>query len=141
MQSYYYHGLDGTPTARSPFDDAPMNSRSSSAQPLQHTGSPGRPPRNPNFGHPSPAAAIRGGGLPRSLTAGLLPVPGVERRAANRSSATWTSSSGDLAGLSDTDDVQDRHEFVREYNRLAQKVPPLALSPSLQQCQSLTRGI
>ncbi|KAK3327879.1 hypothetical protein B0T19DRAFT_475584 [Cercophora scortea] len=61
--------------------------------------------------------------LPPSATVGQLPVPGpgADRRGANRSSATWTSSSGDLAGLSDTDDVQDRLEYVREYNRLARK--------------------
>lgn len=38
------------------------------------------------------------------------------------SSATWTSSSGDLAIVSDTDEIQDRQIFVREYNRLAKKV-------------------
>ncbi|KAK1965941.1 hypothetical protein LY78DRAFT_75351 [Colletotrichum sublineola] len=38
------------------------------------------------------------------------------------SSATWTSSMGDLAMLSDTDEVQDRRKFIQEYNRLAKKV-------------------
>lgn len=39
-----------------------------------------------------------------------------------QSSATWTSSSGDLGGLSDTDKISDRESFVEEYNRLAIKV-------------------
>lgn len=39
-----------------------------------------------------------------------------------QSSATWTSTSGDLGILSDTDELGDRQEFVDEYNRLAQKV-------------------
>ncbi|KAH6675337.1 GTPase-activator protein for rho-like GTPases-like protein, partial [Plectosphaerella plurivora] len=38
-----------------------------------------------------------------------------------RSSATWTSSSGDLASFSDTDEIEDRTRFVLEYNRLAKK--------------------
>ncbi|PSS00776.1 Rho GTPase activation protein [Coniella lustricola] len=38
-----------------------------------------------------------------------------------RSSATWASTSGDLGGMSDTDEIHDREEFVVEYNRLAQK--------------------
>ena len=38
------------------------------------------------------------------------------------SSATWTSSSGDLGNQSDTDDIQDRIHFIEEYNRLAHKV-------------------
>ena len=62
-------------------------------------------------------------GIPHSATANQLPLPpplGFTR--ANKSSATWTSSSGDLAGLSDSDEIQDRPEFVYEYNRLARKV-------------------
>lgn len=39
-----------------------------------------------------------------------------------RSSATWTSTSGDLSGLSDTDEIGDRREFVEEYNRISKKV-------------------
>ncbi|KAK4453636.1 hypothetical protein QBC34DRAFT_189868 [Podospora aff. communis PSN243] len=60
------------------------------------------------------------GGIPHSATVGQLPGPGPDRRA-NKSSATWTSSSGDLAALSDSDEVQERPEFVQEYNRLARK--------------------
>lgn len=37
------------------------------------------------------------------------------------SSATWTSDSGDMGVLSDTDEVADRAQFVEEYNRLANK--------------------
>ncbi|KAI9149593.1 putative Rho-GTPase-activating protein 6 [Paramyrothecium foliicola] len=41
-----------------------------------------------------------------------------------RSSRTWTTSSGDLGLLSDTDEVEDRAIFVQEYNRLAKKACP-----------------
>ncbi|KAM0270022.1 hypothetical protein ACHAQH_009582 [Verticillium albo-atrum] len=46
---------------------------------------------------------------------------GNRRSRAIPSSATWTSSSGDLAMFSDTDEVEDRQHFVIEYNRLAKK--------------------
>lgn len=47
-----------------------------------------------------------------------------------QSSATWTSTSGDL--VSDTDEIDGRGAFVEEYNRLARKVCPLApLSTSI----------
>jgi hypothetical protein len=59
--------------------------------------------------------------LPLPAAAGHLAVPTHERRA-NASSATWTSSSGDLVDLSDTDDLEIRDEFVQEYNRVARKV-------------------
>ncbi|KAL2019994.1 hypothetical protein VTK56DRAFT_8994 [Thermocarpiscus australiensis] len=58
--------------------------------------------------------------LPHASTVGQINLLGHDRRA-NRSSATWSSSSGDLTGLSDTDDIQVRDEFVQEYNRLARK--------------------
>ena len=45
-------------------------------------------------------------------------------RRVTTSSATWTSSSGDLADVSDADDVEDRNEFVEAYNRIAGKVGP-----------------
>ncbi|KAK1502553.1 RhoGAP domain-containing protein [Colletotrichum tamarilloi] len=57
-------------------------------------------------------------------TSGTLPalVTGDGRRSrALPSSATWTSSVGDLALLSDTDEIQDRRIFVQDYNRLAKK--------------------
>jgi len=68
-------------------------------------------------------------GIPHSATAGQLPLPGPAGRT-HKSSATWTSSSGDLAGLSDSDEIHDRPEFVHEYNKLARKVcapPPSGL--------------
>ncbi|KAH6640852.1 hypothetical protein F5144DRAFT_484371 [Chaetomium tenue] len=58
--------------------------------------------------------------LPLPTAAGQFVVPTHERRA-NPSSATWTSSSGDLANLSDADDLEIRDEFVQEYNRVARK--------------------
>ncbi|KAK4460197.1 hypothetical protein QBC42DRAFT_272843 [Cladorrhinum samala] len=78
---------------------------------------PGRPFRNSEA---TPTDRVRNG-LPQPATVGQLPIPGKDRRG-NASSATWTSSSGDLAGLSDTDDIQERDQFVQEYNRLARKV-------------------
>ncbi|PHH93358.1 hypothetical protein CDD83_5912 [Cordyceps sp. RAO-2017] len=42
-----------------------------------------------------------------------------------RSSGTWTTSSGELGLLGDTDEVEDRSVFVHEYNRLAKKVQAL----------------
>lgn len=72
---------------------------------------PKQPPR-----HAEPWAR-----LPLPTAAGHLAVPTHERRA-NASSATWTSSSGDLVDLSDTDDLEVRDEFVQEYNRVARKV-------------------
>jgi hypothetical protein len=61
------------------------------------------------------------GRLPLSTADGHLAIPTHERRA-NATSATWTSSSGDLADFSDTDDLEVRDEFVQEYNRVARKV-------------------
>lgn len=43
-------------------------------------------------------------------------------RRGNRSSATWTTSSGDMGLFSDTDEIDERSQFVQEYNRLAKKV-------------------
>jgi hypothetical protein len=71
-----------------------------------------RPPR-----HSEPAWAR----LPLPTAASHLTVPAHETRA-NATSGTWTSSSGDLADLSDADDVEVRDEFVQEYNRVAKKV-------------------
>lgn len=39
-----------------------------------------------------------------------------------QSSATWTSTSGDLGSLSDTDEIRERDDYVEEYNRIAKKV-------------------
>jgi hypothetical protein len=38
------------------------------------------------------------------------------------SSRTWTTSSGELGVMSDTDEVDDMTVYVQEYNRLASKV-------------------
>jgi hypothetical protein len=40
----------------------------------------------------------------------------------NDSSATWTTSSGEMGLFSDSDDIEDRVHFVDEYNRLAKNV-------------------
>lgn len=61
--------------------------------------------------------------IPTSNTAPTLAASRDGRRSrALPSSATWTSSSGDLAMFSDTDEIEDRTRFVLEYNRLAKKV-------------------
>ncbi|EEY21431.1 conserved hypothetical protein, partial [Verticillium alfalfae VaMs.102] len=62
---------------------------------------------------------------PRLANSDIVPAPwtGSSRRTkCLQSSATWTSSSGDLAMFSDTDEIEDRQHFVVEYNRLAKKV-------------------
>ncbi|EGY18928.1 uncharacterized protein VDAG_09262 [Verticillium dahliae VdLs.17] len=62
---------------------------------------------------------------PRLANSDIVPAPltGSGRRTKYlQSSATWTSSSGDLAMFSDTDEIEDRQHFVVEYNRLAKKV-------------------
>ncbi|KAL8371805.1 hypothetical protein RB595_001550 [Gaeumannomyces hyphopodioides] len=72
-----------------------------------------------------PAIPARAPGrLPPSLTFAALqtaPASSSSSRRRERSSNTWTSSSADMALLSDTDDVDDRTCFVEEYNRLASK--------------------
>jgi hypothetical protein len=62
--------------------------------------------------------------LPPATTLNYLAVPGHDTRAnaTSATSATWTSSSGDLADLSEADDVEVRDDFVQEYNRVAKKV-------------------
>jgi len=49
------------------------------------------------------------------------PNPWHDRRQ-NATSGTWTTSSGELADFSDTDDAEIRDGFAREYNRVAKKV-------------------
>ncbi|KLU88751.1 hypothetical protein MAPG_07735 [Magnaporthiopsis poae ATCC 64411] len=79
-----------------------------------------------------PAIPVRAPGrLPPSLTFAALqsaPASSSSSRRRERSSNTWTSSSADMALLSDTDEVEDRTWFVEEYNRLASKygIRPLA---------------
>jgi hypothetical protein len=95
----------------------------------------GRPFRN---SEPNPVAWGR---LPAPTTVGHFAIPGHDSRA-NTTSATWTSSSGDWADLSDTDHLEIRDEFVQEYNQLARKhgirtlAPPDHSSPSLVSCPS-----
>lgn len=55
-----------------------------------------------------------------AATTGLPPAS--DRRRGNGSSATWTTSSGEMGIFSETDEVEDRSPFVDEYNRLAKKV-------------------
>ncbi|OHE96751.1 RhoGAP domain-containing protein [Colletotrichum orchidophilum] len=59
--------------------------------------------------------------LASSNTLPALIVGEGRRSRALPSSATWASSVGDLAMLSDTDEIQDRRRFVQEYNRLAKR--------------------
>ncbi|KAI0007731.1 hypothetical protein F4779DRAFT_492804 [Xylariaceae sp. FL0662B] len=58
--------------------------------------------------------------LDTSKSYGALEVPNGHHRAPRRSS-TWTSSTGDLGLLSEGEAVDDREQFVSEYNRLAKK--------------------
>ncbi|CRK29156.1 hypothetical protein BN1708_015497 [Verticillium longisporum] len=61
---------------------------------------------------------------PRLANSDIVPAPltgSGHRTKYLQSSATWTSSSGDLAMFSDTDEIEDRQHFVVEYNRLAKK--------------------
>lgn len=51
-----------------------------------------------------------------------LSLPAIKTSSGVQSSATWTSTTGDLGGLSDTDKISDRETFVEEYNRIAKKV-------------------
>lgn len=75
---------------------------------------PGRPLRN---SEPDPSTS----GRRPPATAGHFAGLGHDRRATT-TSATWTSSSGDWADLSEPDDLDIRNEFVQEYNRVASKV-------------------
>jgi hypothetical protein len=56
--------------------------------------------------------------FPQSATMHNLTSRGAEMH----SSRTWTTSSGELGLMSDTDELGDRAVFVQEYNRLAKKV-------------------
>ncbi|KAL8338082.1 hypothetical protein RB601_006604 [Gaeumannomyces tritici] len=82
-----------------------------------------------------PAIPARAPGrLPPSLTFAALqtaPASSPSSRRRERSSNTWTSSSADMALLSDTDDVDDRTCFFEEYNRLASKYGIRPLVPEV----------
>lgn len=56
-----------------------------------------------------------------SSSLGRLSLPFNKISSGMQSSATWTSNSGDLGALSDTDEIGDRTQLTQEYNRLAQK--------------------
>ncbi len=106
MQSYYGHDMEESSSAslaassrQTPVRDAP-----STTLPLSLTRAP----------------------VPGSLTSASLAVPRAYSRK-GRSSATWTTSSGDPDTLSDADELEDRDLFVEEYNRLAKKVGSLGL--------------
>ncbi|KAJ4389426.1 hypothetical protein N0V93_006894 [Gnomoniopsis smithogilvyi] len=73
-----------------------------------------RPPREVNTPdlQPGPSA---------SSSLAHLSLPAQKTSSGVQSSATWTSTSGDLGGLSDTDDIRERNDFVEEYNRIAKK--------------------
>lgn len=107
MQPYTYREMDGA-----------GHSKASLGTPRSTQGASNRHPQSARFSQFDDSITH---GITHSITLPHLPLPVTDRRA-NKSSATWTSSSGDLACLSDTDDVQDRPEFAQEYNRLARKV-------------------
>jgi hypothetical protein len=64
---------------------------------------------------------VHGGSILQDESSGSLtaaPAEGSRRRV--HTSNTWTSSSGEI--LSEQDEVNDRSEFIHEYNYLANKV-------------------
>lgn len=87
-----------------------------STQPPEH-------PIRPSSEFPEPNHGL----LFNSNTLPALAGRGSHKSRALPSSITWTSSSGDLDMFSDTDEIQDRRDFVQEYNRLAKKVRVLSL--------------
>lgn len=75
------------------------------------------------------AQRLRGPHVAPSASSVSLPFPHsaslhslLASRSQMRSSETWTTSSGELGLLADSDEVEDRAVFVHEYNRLARKV-------------------
>ncbi len=98
--------------------------------------------------HTQPAPSVRRSRIPHSRSTAtmnryFIPSSSTVRNTASQthyrqrqfpSSETWTSSSGDLALMSDTDELVDREEYIKEYNRLAKKV---SLSSGL--CESMRR--
>ncbi|KAF9874854.1 hypothetical protein CkaCkLH20_07548 [Colletotrichum karsti] len=78
------------------------------------------PPQLPvtSFGGPSQRVQPS---LAGSTTLPVLSHEDGRRGRTLRSSATWTSSTADLALIPDKDEIQDRRKFVQEYNRLAKK--------------------
>ncbi|KAH8664167.1 hypothetical protein BX600DRAFT_540681 [Xylariales sp. PMI_506] len=69
---------------------------------------------------------------PRAFMHGSMPtdrqVEGIQHRG-QRGSSTWTSSSGDIDLIYDSDESDDRIVFIDEYNRLAKKYGIRAIVP------------
>ncbi|ORY71902.1 uncharacterized protein BCR38DRAFT_330319 [Pseudomassariella vexata] len=111
MQSYRY---DTAPTSAKGKEPAiPGGSASTQPLPFSRKTKNRRPPLSQNtFSRPI-------SDLTTSQTAGVLDD---QVRNVFRSSNTWTSSSGDIGLASEGEEVDDREQFVDEYNRLAKKV-------------------
>lgn len=86
---------------------------------LGHTMIPVPPRRMPQAGTgPSTSRSLTSLAFPQSATIHNLTGHGAQMH----SSCTWTTSSGELGMMSDTDELEDRTLYVQEYNRLASKV-------------------
>lgn len=66
-------------------------------------------------------SSAAGSGIHSSTTVHQLPTSEISQGGPG-SSGTWTVSSGEPGLWSATDEVEDRFQFVQEYNRLAEKV-------------------
>lgn len=104
MQSYHY---DTTPIPIKGKEPPSASCPSASSEPFSYKRR--RPLTHATFVMPETE-------LITSRSVGALDVP------RSRRSNTWTSSSGDLGLLSEGDQVDDREDFVNEYNRLAKRV-------------------
>ncbi|KAI2470252.1 hypothetical protein F4781DRAFT_181232 [Annulohypoxylon bovei var. microspora] len=101
MQSYHY---DIPPVSNKGKEPVPAN-WSTSSQPFPYQRR--RPISHSTIVRPQ-------AGLTTSRSLGTLEVP-------SRRSSTWTSSGCDRGLLSERDEIDNREEFVNEYNRLAKK--------------------
>ncbi|KAI1104267.1 hypothetical protein F4804DRAFT_307574 [Jackrogersella minutella] len=109
MQSYHYDIAPGSNKGKEPIPAG----WSTSSQPFPYQRK--RPISHSTIVRPQAA-------LTNSRSLGTLDVPG-------RRSSTWTSSSCDRGLLSEHDEVDNREEFVNEYNRLAKKYGIRSLVP------------
>ena len=116
MQSYHHHH-DTAPTSIKGKEPATTN-WSASSQPFPYQRR--RPLEQPAFIRPQAT-------LTTSRSLGTLDAPGCRR------SNTWTSSTRDLGLLSERDEVDDREEFVDEYNRLEKKVMVSVQCPAVDE--------
>ncbi|XXG99846.1 Vacuolar protein 8 [Hypoxylon texense] len=105
MQSYHY---DNTPMTGKGEELPPTTSWTMSSQPFPYQRR--RPLSQATLGGSQAA-------LGTSRLLGTIQVPSRRRRKSN----TWTSSSGDPLLLSEGDQVDDREEFINNYNHLASK--------------------